>query len=35
MIVEEFSEEKVKLIPGEETNQKITVAEDLKLLERR
>ena len=32
MLVEEFSEEKVLMIPGEEDNQKITVKEDLKLL---
>lgn len=32
MVIELFSEEKVKLVPGEEKNQKITVQEDIRLL---
>jgi len=32
MVIELFSEEKVKLVPGEEKNQKITVQEDIQLL---
>lgn len=32
MVIELFSEEKVKLVPGEEKNQKITVQEDIELL---